>query len=221
VSGSKASADGFTAGDRLIADFVACARGFEVLEGNMEFTVTGYGRGESGEFFVSGTAAETDLVRTLGGNCFVGSGSFETSYDYRLTSAGIIHMEGSTNTFDVGAGGRFQHLAAAGSSGDIHVTQQPVAVARSSWGRISSEDLTGSFDYETLIPAVFDLDTDVSTGPYQGELLVTASDGSTMRMVAQDAYNVRLDLDLNGDLIIDESLTTTWAELSYDGWWCP
>ena len=59
---------------------------------------------------------------------------------------------------------------------------------------------------------MFDLDTDVSTGPYEGELLVTASDGSTMRMVALDAYSVRLDLDLNGDLSVDESLTTTWAE---------
>jgi hypothetical protein len=221
VSGSKAVADGYTAGDNLAATFTACARGAEELNGNMDITVTTFGRGEGAAFYVTGSVTETDLVRTQGGSCFTGTGSFETSYDSFFTSAGIVHVETSATAFDVSAGGRTQHLADAANSADVMAGPPPVSVARTSTGTLASDDVAGSFYYATPVPVVFDLDDDPATGPYAGELLVVADDGSTMRMVALDALNVRLDLDLNGDSMIDEELATTWATLAYDDWICP
>ena len=56
-------------------------------------------------------------------------------------------------------------------------------------------------------------DDDPTTGPYSGVLQVTAADNSSMRMVAIDEFNLRIDLDFEGDSVIDESISTTWAEL--------
>ncbi|MEJ2274324.1 MAG: hypothetical protein P8Y01_07085 [Woeseiaceae bacterium] len=221
VSGSKVVADGYSAGDTLAANFAACARGGEVLNGDLDFTLASFGRGAGSTFFVSGSVTETELIRTMGGSCFTGSGSFETSYDSMFTSAGIIYVEGFADTFDVAAGGRSQHLTGAGNSAEIQVAQQPVTVVRSSWGTISSDDIAGSYNYESLTPAYFHLDDDPATGPFAGELLVTAADGSSLRMVALDELTLRLDIDLDGDSTIDEMLLTSWATLAYDDWVCP
>jgi hypothetical protein len=51
--------------------------------------------------------------------------------------------------------------------------------------------------------------------------MVTASDGSSMRMVALGELDVRLDLDFDGDAVIDDSILTTYATLAYDDWICP
>ncbi|MEJ2258063.1 MAG: hypothetical protein P8X98_13905, partial [Woeseiaceae bacterium] len=198
VSGSKVVADGYSAGDTLAANFAACARGGEVLNGDLDFTLASFGRGAGSTFFVSGSVTETELIRTMGGSCFTGSGSFETSYDSMFTSAGIIYVEGFADTFDVAAGGRSQHLTGAGNSAEIQVAQQPVTVVRSSWGTISSDDIAGSYNYESLTPAYFSL-----------------------RMVALDELTLRLDIDLDGDSTIDEMLLTSWATLAYDDWVCP
>jgi len=221
VTGSKVAADGYTSGDQLAATFAACARAAEVLEGDMTFTVDTFSRTATNVFVVTGSVTETGLTRTMGGSCFTGAGAFQTSYDSMSTSTGIVHVEAFANSFDISAGGRSQHLIEAGNSADIAVGQQPAMVTRTSSGRLTSADLDGSFHYETESPALFYLDTDPATGPYSGELLVTADDGSTMRMVALDELTLRLDIDLDGDLIVDEQIDTTWATLAYDDWMCP
>jgi hypothetical protein len=221
VSGSKAAADGFTAADHLATVFTACARGGEELNGGMDFTVASFARGSGIAFQVSGTATETGLIRTMGGSCFTGSGTFDTSHDAFFTTPGVTHSESTAASFEVSAGGRSQHLVNASNTADIPITQLPVVVSRSSTGSLTGTDITGSYDYETLSPALFHLDEDPATGPFSWELLVTAVDGSTMRMVALDEFNLRLDLDLNGDSFVDEELLTTWATLAYDDWICP
>ena len=70
------------------------------------------------------------------------------------------------------------------------------------------------------MPDVFLIDDDAATGPYAGELLVTASDGSTMGMVAVDEFNLVLEIDNGGDSAVDEVIETTWATLAYGDWIC-
>ena len=56
-------------------------------------------------------------------------------------------------------------------------------------------------------------DDDPATGPFSGELSVVAADGSAVHLVAVSALDARLDLDLDGDGSIDESIDTTWQAL--------
>ena len=41
-----------------------------------------------------------------------------------------------------------------------------------------------------------------------------------MRMVAVDEFNLRLDLDYNGDGVVDDTIPTSYATLGYDDFIC-
>lgn len=73
--------------------------------------------------------------------------------------------------------------------------------------------LAGDYAYQSITPDVFLLDADSTTGPFNGETLVTADDGSTLAIVALDELNVRLDIDYEGDSIVDTIIERTWAQL--------
>jgi hypothetical protein len=215
LSGSIATAGTFTANDQLGATFTNCVRGGEELDRRLDVVVNSFADTPGDGYLVTATATETDMLRFIGGSCYSGTGTFDTSYDFVYTTAGSVQAQSSANTFVVWSGGRTQTLHDALVSTQITVGQQPVTVTRASSGTITSEDLVGSFAYESVTPDVFLLDNQSTTGPYSGELLIKASDGSTMTMVALNDFNVRLDLDFNGDSITDEQIMTTWAILGY------
>jgi hypothetical protein len=215
VSGSIAAAGTFSANDRLNGAFTDCVRGMEELDGGIDVTVSSFDEAPGNTYLVAATATETDLLRFVGGSCYMGNGTFDTSYDLLYSNPGFVYVDSSATTFNVWSGGRSQTLAGAVVNAQIAVGQQPVLITRDSSGTVTSEDLVGSFAYQSVIPDVFQLDEDAATGPHSGELLVTASDGSTMTMVALDVLDLRLDLDFEGDSIIDEQIMTTWATLGY------
>jgi hypothetical protein len=220
VSGFKAVTNIYSSGDSLDATFDACTRDGEKLDGSMGLSIASFDETPGDAYAVSATVVESNLRRVFGGSCFSGIGTFDTYYDFMFTSTGFIYTNSSTADFNVWAGGRSQQLAGASVSAQITVGQQPVVVTRESTGVMTSPDLIGSFSYQSVVADEFYADDDGTTGPYAGELLVTAADGSSMRMVAIDEFNVRLDLDFNGDSLIDQSIPTTYAALGYDDWLC-
>lgn len=220
VSGFKAATGTYSNGDSLDATFDACIRGGEKLDGSMGLSISSFAETPADAYVVSATVVESSLRRVFGGGCFSGIGTFDTNYDFMFTSTGFIYANSSTADFNVWAGGRSQQLAGASVSAQIAAGQQPVVVTRESSGVMTSPDLTGSFSYQSIVADEFYSDDDGTTGPYAGELLVTAADNSSMRMVAVDELNVRLDLDFNGDSLIDQSIPTTYATLGYDDFIC-
>jgi hypothetical protein len=220
LSGFKAVTNTYSSGDSLDAQFDACTRGSEKLDGSMALSIASFDETPGDAYVVSATVVESSLRRVFGGNCFIGIGTFDTNYDFMFTTTGLILANSATADFNVWAGGRSQQLAAASVSAQITAGQQPVVVTRESSGVMTSPDLSGSFGYQSLVPDEFYADDDGTTGPYTGELLVTAADNSSMRMVAVDEFNVRLDLDFNGDGMVDQSIPTTYATLGYDDFIC-
>ena len=221
ISGSKAAASTFTAGDSLDATFGLCTRGGERLDGSLEFSIGGFDETPGDAYLVAGTVVESNLLRVFGGSCFSGIGTFDTNHDFMFTSTGFIYANSFASDFNVWAGGRSQQLTGANVNTQVTVGQQPTIVSRESSGIMTSPDLAGSYSYQSLSADEFYVDDDAATGPYTGELVVVAADDSSMRMVALDAINLRLDLDLNGDSVVDESIPATWAELAYDNQFCP
>jgi hypothetical protein len=49
--------------------------------------------------------------------------------------------------------------------------------------------------------------------PSVGSLTVIAADNSSATVTVLDSTNVKIDLDKNGDGVIEETITTTWADL--------
>ena len=75
-------------------------------------------------------------------------------------------------------------------------------------GTVDSTQLEGTVDYST--PVMFQ-----GTGnanPSTGEFLVTGA-SSSVRLIALDDVNVRLESDFDGDGVIDETTDTTWDAL--------
>ena len=215
VSGSIATAGTFSANDYLDVTFSNCVHSFEELDRRMELTVNSYAQTPGDGYLVTATATEFDFLRFIGGSCYSGTGTFDTSYNSVYATTGLVNIENTASRFDVWAGGRTQTLGGAYVSVQISVGQQPTRVTRQSSGTITSDDLVGSFAYNSVSPDVFVVDQFSETGPYSGELLVTAGDGSTMTMVALNELNLRLDLDFDGDSTIDQQIMTTWATLGY------
>jgi|GEM_PF-970611 len=215
ISGSIATAGTYTSNDHFEAFFTNCVRGNDELDRAMTVDVDSFDAGPGDAYLVSATVTENDLLRFFGGSCFSGTGTFETSYDFLYTTANSIQMTSSANAINIWAGGRSQDLAAAIVTAQIDVGQQPAIITRQSSGVITSDDLVGIFTYESTVPDIFVVDDLATTGPYNGRLLVTAADGSTMTLVGQDQLNARLELDFDGDTAVDEQIVTTWADLGY------
>jgi hypothetical protein len=216
VSGSVASAGLFSGGDSLSAAYTGCGgNGSNLLGGQLDFVVSSYTEAPGSTdpvttpFQVTGAVTATDLERTALGNVYTGSGAVETSYDYQLTSPSFVFVSASSPSFTVGHNGVDRLLTDAGVSAEITIG----VISRSSSGRLTSDALFGAYSYQSLSADMFGVDGDPATGPFSGELLVTADDGGMLAIVALDELNVRLDVDYEGDSIIDTSITTTWYDL--------
>jgi hypothetical protein len=52
-----------------------------------------------------------------------------------------------------------------------------------------------------------------SNYPHTGEFFVVGAN-SSVRLVADNDVDVHIDIDSNGDNVIDQTIVTTWAELT-------
>jgi len=75
-------------------------------------------------------------------------------------------------------------------------------------GTVDSTDLEGTVDYST--PVMFEGSGEAN--PSTGEFLVMGTN-SSVRLIAVDDVNVRLESDFDGDGVIDETTNTTWDAL--------
>ena len=75
-------------------------------------------------------------------------------------------------------------------------------------GTMDSTDLAGTVDYSTPVP----FEGSGEAYPFTGEFLVNGA-ASSVRLVAVDEVNVRLESDFDGDGVIDETTDTTWDAL--------
>jgi hypothetical protein len=74
---------------------------------------------------------------------------------------------------------------------------------------VKASDQAGAFTV-SVVQAVQGSDP---TAPISGKLRIVALDGSNLTVTVTNG-SVTLDLDTNGDGTIDDTLTSTWADLN-------
>ena len=77
-------------------------------------------------------------------------------------------------------------------------------------GTIESSRLAGEISYTT--PTTFQ-----GAGvayPFAGEMLITGANNATVRLIALDEINVRIETDTDGDGSVDASEDTTWDDIA-------
>ena len=50
--------------------------------------------------------------------------------------------------------------------------------------------------------------------PFAGEMLITGANNATIRLIALDSVNVRIETDTNGDGVVDATEDTTWDDIA-------
>jgi len=213
VSGSVATAGTFSFGDILNVTFGDCARGGEMVNGELEFFIRSYDQAPGDAYSVVSDVVETGFERTFAGAVFTGSGALETSHDYRFTSQGIVLANAWSASFNVAFDGLDQVVSPISVSAEIILGPPPVTVSRFSTGIFAAPGLGGEFVYQSLTADTLVLDSDPATGPSSGELRVTASDGSNVTVTAVDELNALLVVDEDGNGFTDLEINTTWAAL--------
>ena len=89
--------------------------------------------------------------------------------------------------------------------GNLNPAEYTLAAA----GRLDSTQLPGVIDYSTG-PNFAGFE---ASYPNTGELLVRG-DASSVKLIAVDSTNVRIEIDSNDDGTVDETINTTWDELT-------
>ena len=134
-------------------------------------------------------------------------------YDQAYTTAGRIDAAGTANHFALTSGMVTRTLSGAAANVSIDLGPLPRTITRAVSGLLTSPEIEGSYGLTSVVADMFVADTDPATGPFSGELRVTASDNSSVTIIALDAYTVRLAIDLDGNGFSDEEIDTTWLAL--------
>ena len=149
--------------------------------------------------FENQSATPTDVLTSNGGATL----SIDTM-NFPVVSTSI---SGTSLVVDANAGSASLTNFASNLSLDGNVAPPPYTTSAS--GTLDSTELAGIIRYSTPITFA-GLGSDY---PGSGEFLVEGL-GSSLRLIAENNVDVRIEIDLGADGTIDETINTTWAELN-------
>lgn len=209
LSGNLESSTTLTAGDLISIAAEACDDGAgEVLDGEMDMDIDAFaGDLFAGLYELTMTLTLSDMQVTTDTEVEVTNGAATVVLDTTATPLVTIGIGGDSLTVDGNTNSTT--LADFTSDQSVDAGTTPASYTLGASGTVDSSNLPGSVDYST--PVTFE-----GTGadfPHTGELFVSGDDSSA-RLVALDNVNVRIDIDLDDDGTVDESIETTWAALT-------
>ena len=211
LSGNIADPSTLSRDDTFRIEYDMCDDGEgTVTDGLVEMTIVEFdGDVFLGTFQVVADTLVDNLSITAAGETITGSGDARVSIDTRQAPFASTGVSGNnlTQTTSASTGSLANYATNLTYDGN----QVPAEITTGASGTIDSSLLPGSIGYSTEVTfAAF-----FGSYPYTGTLLVEG-ENSTARLVAVDAQNVRIDIDINGDGTVDETIEMTWDELLSD-----
>jgi hypothetical protein len=209
VSGDLASPLTLTAGDTIRAEYEACDDGAgEIVDGRVDATIEMFsGDILSGSYDVTMQIGLTDLDVTTGNDHLLGNGDATATLD--TTAAPFVSTSVTGDSLASSTNGSSATLSAFSSEQTVDAGLLPAPYTLDAAGTLDSSELSGVVHYST--PVTFE--GDGVDFPHAGELLVTGANCSA-RLVAIDNVNVKIEVDSDGDGMVDQTIDTTWAELT-------
>lgn len=198
-----------TAGDFFEIDYNNCDDGFgDVTDGRLRMDIDAFNGDFSSELFdMTVTLTLNRLQIATDQDVITSHGDVTATIDTTNSPSLFTGISGNSMMIDSNLSSR--SLTNFMSSLNVDGTLQPALYARSAAGTLDSTQLAGAIRYST--PVTFEgLGNDF---PSSGELLVEGA-MSSLRLIAVDNIDVRIELDSDGDGNVDETILTTWAELT-------
>ena len=203
------AAGALSVGDNFLVDYDNCNDGAgEVIDGTIDLTVSAFeGNLFSGLYDLSMTMIITALQVTTPTDVISTNGNATA----RLNLLQLLYPEaavsGSSVTMDYNSMSDTLIDFSSMQTVDASALDQPYTMVTQ--GTLTTTRLAGTVVYST--PVMF-----AGLGsnyPYTGEFFVLG-ENSSIRLVADNDMDVHIDIDSNGDTVIDETIVTTWAELT-------
>lgn len=210
VSGDIASPLTVTEGDFLDYVWDGCDDGLgQVIDGLIKMTFTDFEGDLLAGRILLGVSLDVGNFRVVeDAGWQVTNGDLTLTIDSRTQPRTDILTLGSSMV--VSNGFSTETLTDFSSTVTEDTSMFPSNFTTDATGTISSTLFSGSVNYDT--PVAFQ-----STGggyPYEGEMLVFGTNNATIRIIAIDEDNVRIEADYNGDNAPDATIDTTWDALT-------
>jgi uncharacterized protein YhfF len=195
--------------DRFEFLFTDCDDGTGVIvDGSMTITIASIGGDvASGNFVLGMEIGFSAFAVTEGGETTGAEGTISIVIDTSQPPVTTISV--STTTFVTTSEGEEEIL----TSFTIEITEDasmfPVAVTVETSFTISSPRIGGEVTVSTSLA----LQSMGEDHPFVGELRIEGANQAVIVMIALDANTVRLQIDVDGDASIDETVDMTWDEL--------
>jgi len=212
LSGDVADPNTLTVGDTITAVFDNCDEndGY-VIDGELELIVAAINGDPLTDVFLitldmqltnlvvsdasGGATADGDMTLTLDTLDFPVIATALSGDELQLSEAGLsVTFQNYDHTLEIDTG------------------LVPQTVLAEVFGRIGGNALGGTVDYETVTP----IQATGDNPPCVGEILITGADDSQVRIVIVNEKLVRLEIDEDGDGVVDEFIDTTWSALEGD-----
>lgn len=208
VSGDLANPLTLSAGDTILAVYANCDDGLgEVIDGTLDFVVDAFtGDIFTGAYDMTMTMDLMNFQSTTATDVLLGNGDGTAILNTVAAPYVEASVTGSSMTSDLN--GSTETITAYSSAQTLDGGLDPAPYTMVASGTLDSSDLSGVVTYSTAV--MFEgLGADY---PNIGEMLVTATNSSA-RLIAVDNVDVRIEIDSDGDGMIDDTILTTWAEL--------
>lgn len=207
LSGNLASLDTLTVGDMVTVTFADCDDGISAVDGAFSMTITSLeGDLTSGLFALGVDVTLTSFSVTENGETVTANGSLSFLADSRQSPT--ITTTVTAHSLTVANGGASNTLA------DFSLSEvfdsATTAYSMSMQGTLTSTSFSGAVTFTT--PTNFQgTGEDHATS---GELLIRGAKGGTLRVIVLDSVNVRLELDADGNGLVDTTIDSVWDELT-------
>jgi hypothetical protein len=215
ISGDLATGIPYSVGDTINVDAADCNDGLgEVINGRMEITITAY----TGDILFGPTyllGMDVLLVNyevATTADTILSNGDSSVTVDTTGDPLVAMSISGVSLTTVSNAGtevvSNFQTAQTVDTS--VVAGSEPYTLASS--GTIDSTQLGGVIVYTS--PVTFQ---GAGPGyPFAGEMLITGANGATIRLIALTETTVRIEIDADGDGVVDVGGTedTTWDDIA-------
>lgn len=198
-----------TPGDTISIIFNSCDDGVgEVLDGAIDYTVDAFsGDLQSGLYQLVMTLQTTAFQVTTAAGQETLNGDATVDLDTRQSPAVTASVTGSSLTTDRVVTTETLTDYSTTQTANAGQTPSPYSILAS--GVLEHTDIDGPVAYST--PTMFEgFDTNY---PSTGLLLITAPEGTFLRLIALDDVNVRLEMDSTGDGSVDSIEDLSWDSL--------
>lgn len=198
-----------SAGDVFGFTFTSCNQGTgTVASGGVTVTITGLdGDFTTGEFLLGMSLEVTALSITENGGTTSATGTIGVEIDTTMPPLRTITVSiGALATTSDGMTDVITNMTVTITEDE---SMSPTGITVQTSFTVSSPRIGGDVVVSTLVA----LQSSGSEYPVIGELQIMAAGNSVIVLIAVGGDNVRLNIDINGDGVMDDFIDTTWDEI--------